>query len=199
MMCYRDIDDEGMLRVPKVLNERRPYIEHGALDAVRGIIVHQTGGKSAESSLSSYSKPGANGAHFLIAKDGTIYQTASVYKVTWHVGKLKARCVAEHTCAPAKVFSPSKENDAEMKKSVPQRYPANIDAIGIELVGATDAKGIYETVTQEQNVSLSWLVKFLSTTFGVAMTEVFRHPDVSRKTETEASTANWTLPVEEPK
>ena len=29
-----------------------------------------------------------NGAHFLIDRDGAVYQTASMHKKTWHVGKL---------------------------------------------------------------------------------------------------------------
>lgn len=46
---------------------------------VYGIVVHQTGAATAKSTLASYRNPGANGAHFLIDKNGHIYQTGSVY------------------------------------------------------------------------------------------------------------------------
>ncbi len=51
-----------------------PTIERGEMKEIHGIIVHQTGGSTAQSSIDSYKNPSANGAHFLIEKDGTIYQ-----------------------------------------------------------------------------------------------------------------------------
>ncbi len=153
--------------------------------------------------MESYKIEGANGAHFLIDKDGAIYQTASVYKKTAHVGKLRSRCMLELKCTPAETklnatFSPTKENDREKVKAVPARFPSNDDAIGIELVGAAlavDPKKpailTYETVTVEQNKSLKWLVSELEMTLNIPTTEVFRHPTVSRKNDSEASTAQW--------
>ncbi len=85
-----------------------------------------------------------------------------------------------------------------MRKQVPERYPANVDSLGIELVGQAfplnepDAdKRTYEGVTAAQSASLQWLVQELARTLGVAMTEVFRHPTVSQKNRTEAATATW--------
>jgi hypothetical protein len=49
----------------------------------------------------------------------------------------------------------------------------------------------YETVTAEQNKSLKWLISELVMTLTIPATEVFRHPTVSRKNDTEASTAKW--------
>jgi N-acetyl-anhydromuramyl-L-alanine amidase AmpD len=57
-------------------------IERGEMKIVRGIIVHHTGGSTAASSLESYKNPRANGAHFLIERDGTIYQTAPLGAAT---------------------------------------------------------------------------------------------------------------------
>lgn len=50
---------------------------------------------------------------------------------------------------------------------------------------------VYEAVTSAQNLSLQWLVGELAQTLQVPSSEVFRHPEVSRKSPTEASTANW--------
>jgi len=50
---------------------------------------------------------------------------------------------------------------------------------------------VYEPVTNEQNASLEWLIRELCLTLKISMREIFRHPDVSRKNQTEASTAKW--------
>jgi N-acetylmuramoyl-L-alanine amidase len=94
------IDQQGMVRDPKVIARRFAAIERTPMKTVVGIIVHQTDSASEQATFSSYVQ-GGNGARFLIAKDGTIYQTASVQKRTSHVGPLRARCLAEHKCKPA--------------------------------------------------------------------------------------------------
>jgi N-acetyl-anhydromuramyl-L-alanine amidase AmpD len=198
------LDRQGYVLNARVQRTPRPLIEHGALHRITGIIVHQTGGASGASSLSSYTMQNANGAHFLIDKDGTIYQTASLFRQTWHVGKLRARCLAEHRCSATehqalRHFNPRTEHRMEMAKQVPERYPSNEDSIGIELVGAvvagngqnTAEQGIYEAVSEQQNASLRWLIAELASTFGIPMTEIFRHPVVSRKNPTEAKSALW--------
>jgi N-acetyl-anhydromuramyl-L-alanine amidase AmpD len=199
------IDADGMLITPEVKQSRKKTIERGVMKAVYGLIVHQTGGATAQSSLNSYKNPSANGAHFLIDLDGQIYQTASLYQQTWHVGKLKSRCVLEKRCSPVELkqlqkFSPASENKRELGKSVPDRFPSNQDSIGIELVGETitpagakagEQNQVYRTVSKEQNTSLQWLVAKLTELLKIDRSEIFRHPDVSRKNPTEASTASW--------
>jgi N-acetyl-anhydromuramyl-L-alanine amidase AmpD len=199
------INEKGHLIHANVkLDAANVRIERGPMQQVRGIVVHQTGSQSAGATLNSYRSPGANGAHFLIDRDGTIYQTASVHQMTWHVGPLKARCLAELRCTPVelkalKKFDPKGEHQREIAKAVPDRYPSNQDAIGIELVGQAlpndprtpPEKRIYETVTPAQNASLKWLVTALTVSLGVPMSEVFRHPAVSRKNPSEAATAVW--------
>jgi len=190
------IDKNGLItNFDKIKSAISPKIEHAAMPTVRGIIVHQTGGANAQSALSSYTKDGANGAHFLIDKDGTIYQTASIYKQTWHVGKLKARCMLELNCSPSQAklnrkYNPGAENLREQTKSLPERFPSNQDSLGIELVGES-VNDVYVKVTDAQNASLQWLVAELEITLKIPSTEVFRHPAVSRKNPTEASSAIW--------
>jgi N-acetyl-anhydromuramyl-L-alanine amidase AmpD len=87
----------------------------------------------------------------------------------------------------------------EMAKQVPQRYPSNEDSVGIEIVGAVIVgknqnpaeHGVYEPVNEQQNASLRWLIAGLTSTYGMPMTEIFRHPVVSRKNPTEAKSASW--------
>lgn len=197
-----EIDKDGVVSNPRIRNSISPHIEHGAMPVVQGIIVHQTDSATAQSSLNGYAKPKSNGAHFLIDKDGTIYQTASVYKSTWHVGRLKSRCLAEMTCEPAelkiaKKWDPAGTHDREKVKSVPDRYPSNDDSVGIELVGKAYPNPekkppmVFEEVTSKQNESLKWLIGELRTSLKVPLAEIYRHPVVSHKTESEAETASW--------
>lgn len=197
------IDSTGAVVDARVRRAISPALERGNMEIVNGIIVHQTNSPTATSTLNSYKQPNPNGAHFLIDKDGTIYQTASIYKKTAHIGQLKSRCVAQHTCSPTefkalKGKKPGKPiGRIEAKKEWPTRYPSNGDSIGIEIVGQAlpktvpDAKQVFERVTKAQQASLQWLVQELSLSLNVQMSEIFRHPDVSWKNETEAATATW--------
>ncbi len=113
------IDEQGMIVNAGIMPRRFTQIERQPLQQVQGIIVHQTGSGSAASTFNSYTHANANGAHFLIDKDGTIYQTASIKKRTHHVGPLLARCLAELRCKPA-AFAPS--------ATAPQGTPRGTDA-----------------------------------------------------------------------
>lgn len=212
------IDQQGYLVAPGVQARPRPHIEHGELTIIKGIIVHQTDSDSADATLNSYLRAGANGAHFLIDRDGMIYQTASLKKKTWHVGNLKSKCLALHTCTAAELpelqknaQKPTALNRIEMRKSVPDRYPGNNDAIGIEIVGkcilpkeyikenmSADAiqrlrgeKGVFEPINIAQTAALQRLVVELTALLQVPEDQIFRHPEVSRKNPTEAASAQW--------
>ena len=209
------VNEQGYVVGSGIQAMPRPNIEHGSMDTVNGIIVHQTDSSTAESSLNSYLKTGANGAHFLIDKDGTIYQTASLKKKTRHVGRLKAKCFETHTCSAAEVkIGPNqhaKIHKIEMTKSAADRFPSNEDSIGIELVGKCildpkyikkdmsaaqkemlrAEKGVFETVTPAQNASLRRLVQEIQSTLSVPESEVYPHSRVSAKNRTEGTTADW--------
>ena len=197
------IDSNGVVVDARVRRAISPALERGDMKAVNGIIVHQTNAPTAASTLNSYTQPKPNGAHFLIDKDGTIYQTASVYKKTAHIGQLKSRCVAQHTCSPTELKAlkgkkPGKPiGRIEAKKEWPNRYPSNGDSIGIEIVGQAlpktvpDDQQVFESLTKEQQASLQWLIQELTLTLDVRMSEIFRHPTASWKNKTEASTATW--------
>jgi N-acetyl-anhydromuramyl-L-alanine amidase AmpD len=200
------VDDNGYIDDNRIVVKIFNNIQRGKLDKVNGIIVHQTDSETKESAFNSYQKEGANGAHFLIDKNGVIYQTASVYGVTWHVGKSQSRCFIINKCEPTEfkeifqleksTVGKNKVSRMEQRKSFPDRFPINIDSIGIEIVGkAYKIEGkndaVYEEVNDKQNESLKWLVKELADTLKVPMTEIYRHPDIGRKNTTEASTAKW--------
>jgi N-acetyl-anhydromuramyl-L-alanine amidase AmpD len=180
-----------------------PNIERGALDKVNGIVVHQTGGSTAESAYSSYRLPNANGAHFLIDLDGQTYQTASIFRMTYHVGYQQSLCWNRKTCAPSEFkalhdigWKPAVISRREGNKNWPDRYPNNTDALGIEIVGearkiAGEKEKVYDPVNDAQNSSLKWLVKELADSLHVSMHDVYRHPEIGRKNLTEARSAKW--------
>jgi len=217
-----EIDEHGMISHARVRHARSPQIERGKrTGAITGIVVHQTDADTSASSLNSYKRPKANGAHFLIDKDGTIYQTAAIYQRTNHVGPLKARCLVTGRCEPRDFSKVGVEgmHQIEMRKPPGERYPGNMEAIGIEMVGRATLPagfkpagkqiewslekirgehGIFDEPTAAQNQALSWLVSVLVDSIRIGSTEVFRHPVVSRKNKTEAQGANWSLTVTTP-
>lgn len=196
------VDSEGIIDHAHVLPRRFRSIEHGSLDAVHAIVLHQTDSPTAQSTFNAY-QSGGNGAHFLIDKDGRIYQTASVLKRCYHVGRLiKSRCleITPSTCADpnlAKVKAlgwSARINEIdriERQKSYPERFPVNSDSLGIELVGRHVDDTTYEAVTLAQNASLRWLLDALYDHFSIGTDDTFRHPTVSYKNPGEAAGAKW--------
>lgn len=199
------VDENGMLAHKKVIARRYPYIEHGALETVHAIVVHQTDSTSVESVFSSYAiNHGDNaGAHFLIDRNGFIYQTASLIKRCYHVGKyIKSKClvIKKENCKDVESIAQNTLawsaykvalDKLERSKSYPERYPVNADSIGIELVGKALTNETYESVTVQQQASLSWLISELNQLFSLGSEDIYRHPDVSYKNPGEAASAVW--------
>lgn len=140
----------GIIVDKRITVKRYNAIEHGNINNITSIVLHRTAGSSATSSLNGYAAGQKTGAHFLIANDGTIYQTASLEKLCWHVGILYSRCADEKSCDPKELktvnsllhqkgFSFSKRvknvSRHELGKTYPLRYPSNSDSLGIEVVG----------------------------------------------------------------
>lgn len=200
------VDKNGLVDATRITVKRFRTIERGDMDKVNGIVVHQTYSKTADSTFNSYQNKDAAGAHFLIDKEGVIYQTASLYKITWHVGLMQSKCYLSKKCEETDLKtmtslertprSYKKISDIEKEKSFPNRFPANTDSIGIEIVGMAykvdgHKEDVYEEVNDKQNSSLKWLVAELMETLSVSRAEIYRHPEIARKNPTEASTAIW--------
>jgi N-acetyl-anhydromuramyl-L-alanine amidase AmpD len=207
---------DGMVTHNARISPRRfVAIERGPMATVSGIVVHQTGSSTEQSAFNSDQLPGANGAHFLIAKSGAIYQTASLKHRTNHVGAVRARCLAEHRCTPAELVlyrksAPKVISRIELSKAVPARYPSNQDSIEIVGVAALPVNkpmppnqtleqqarflgddAVYEAVNAAQQTSLQYLIAELQASLQIPKTEVHRHSTVSCKNPTEAGSAQW--------
>jgi N-acetyl-anhydromuramyl-L-alanine amidase AmpD len=192
----------GIIVDKRVIAKRYNSIEHGNISKVKSIVLHRTVGSSATSSLNGYASGQKAGAHFLIANDGTIYQTASLERLCWHVGILYSRCKKEKSCDPNELmtvnsllyqkgllFSKRVKNVSrhESRKPYPLRYPSNNDSIGIEVVGCYNhATNIFDRPTKKQFESLKWLVKILLKEFSLVLNnDVYAHGVIARKKKAE--------------
>lgn len=201
------LNKDGMLDDPKIIPKRFKLIEHGNLEAVHAIVVHQTASMTEQETFNSYLHPKlmneATGAHFLIAKNGIIYQTASLNKKCYHVGKyIKSKCLElkQRNCSDAQSILTSTRawtakkiaiDLVERDKPYPSRYPVNSDSVGIELVGMNTGEKTYQAVTPLQQASLQWLITGLNSLFSLKSADIYRHPEVSYKNEGEAASARW--------
>jgi len=133
------VDKNGLVDATRISVKRFRTIERGDMDKVNGIVVHQTNSKTADSTFNSYQNKDATGAHFLIDKEGVIYQTASLYKMTWHVVLMQSKCYLSKKCEETDLKSMTilertprsykKISDIEKEKSFPNRFPDNTDSI----------------------------------------------------------------------
>ncbi len=196
----------GKLVDKKVDQKIYKSLHKGEMTTVHAIVVHQTGASTAQHTFNSYTNS-SNGAHFLIDKSGHIYQTALTNKKTYHVGKIRSRCIETKSCSKDELSSANSiylkkglsypvrvknVHNHEKSKNYPDRYPTNSDSIGIEIVGSYNkANKVYESVNAKQNLSLKWLVNELLTHLKLQNSDIYRHPDVSYKQPSEAKSANW--------
>ncbi|MDZ7865068.1 N-acetylmuramoyl-L-alanine amidase [Acidovorax sp.] len=192
------ITPEGIFVDGRIVVRRYLNLEHGPISTVVAIVLHQTDSSTAQQTFNSYARS-PHGAHFLIDKNGQVYQTASLFMRCQHVGRhIRSRCleIDKPSCdsvAMARIQAMSWSNhvralDAhERAKPYPQRYPINGDSIGIEIVGRSIDDKKYETVTSEQNNSLQWLTGELYSHFSISSKDVYKHPQVSYKNPGEAA------------
>lgn len=189
-------DVNGYIQNHKVVNEIRPVIEHSLIGAINAIVLHRTGSVTAKSVLDAWNTK-KEGTHFLISETGKIYQTASLKKQCWHVGKLYAKCRTTSSCSEDDAKSIEsilhKKNTSwgkkfrlvtrhELKKDYPARFPHNHDSLGIEIVGLiSDQKEVYETPNELQLKAMSWLLDELISTYNITIKDIFSHGKIAHK------------------
>jgi len=188
----------GLILSKNIINKTYNSIEHGNIKSVNAIVLHRTDSSTAKSTLASYHKGQKTGAHFLIDKEGKIYQTASMIKSCWHVGNIRSRCTEETACSTketkkvkALLFQKnlgygkriSNLSKYEATKSYPERYPKNSDSIGIEVVGLYNKKSnAFSQPTSQQKNALNWLLDTLSEVHGLNKeTDLFAHGTIAYK------------------
>lgn len=184
--------EDGFINSEFVVNKRIPRLELADIKAVHGIVLHRTATTDLKGTLRGFEERRV-GTHFLIDYDGTIYQTASLDKLTAHILHIRSRCLDEGTCSikeKEKIkklgWSPRQLHYHELKKSYPYRYPTNSDAIGIEVMGGFDEKSEkWEKLTDKQIKSVKLLVKLLQRGFNLTDDDIYTHEQISYKQEGE--------------
>lgn len=205
------IDQNGVIRDARVHVHLIQAITHQPLLHIDAIVVHETDSYTAAGTMESWrTGPHGTGAHFLIDKDGTIYQTVPIKKRCWHVAPIRSRCLETHTCSASEsaFYAALLKKDAghfaqwkrdvdhhERTKKYPARYPGNDDSIGIEIVGKAlhrfPSDTAFEPPTDAENHSLQWLVRELLASLHLTRADIYRHPPLSYKTAGEAAGARW--------
>lgn len=73
------ITGTGVITDAKIINKVTPTIEKGVTASKIAVVIHRTDGTSMDSALATWiGNGGVSGAHFIIGKDGTIWQTARI-------------------------------------------------------------------------------------------------------------------------
>jgi N-acetyl-anhydromuramyl-L-alanine amidase AmpD len=194
------VDKDGWVNNPIITTEPRPMIEHEPIGSIRAVVLHRTATANANSVLNAWNTQN-EGAHFLISELGNIYQTASLKRQCWHVGKIYARCRTTGTCTEqdAKYLEGilRKKNTNwgskfilitkhELSKNYPQRFPHNHDSLGIEVVGEIKSNcEIYEMPSQLQLKSVIWLLDELVATYGFSLKDIYAHGKIAHKNKSE--------------
>lgn len=186
------VDERGYIQNAGLTFQPIVELERGAIDGPRAIILHRTFSSTASGTMTSFRQQRI-GTHFLVEKDGTIYQCASLKKKTAHVGPIHSRCLKEGTCPPEETKSlsrmgPKQGHDHEKTKPYPSRYPMNEDSVGIETVAMySPTTKQWDAATSQQRESISKLVKLLQSLFSLTDSDVYEHDKISRKTEGEGA------------
>lgn len=170
----------------------------GPLAGPNSIVMHRTAGNSAFDAMSAFQQRGY-GTHFIIDRDGSIRQTASLDRYTNHVGPIKSRCAEEGTCSAQEQATldefdrrlngaPLRDrvNRHERGKDYPDRYPTSLDSIGIEVVANYDKDtGLWQELTPAQRASIDRLVGTLQDEYGINRRDIHEHDRISYKTRGE--------------
>ncbi|HDC2125833.1 TPA: N-acetylmuramoyl-L-alanine amidase [Salmonella enterica] len=96
------VDKEGYIQNANIIKDTVEILDIGQeINVLNAIVLHRTDGYSARGTITKY-KTNNNqiGSHFVIDKNGDIYQTLGLSRVVQHVGPIRPRCVTEQTVTP---------------------------------------------------------------------------------------------------
>jgi len=133
---------------------------------IKAIVVHQTYSTTASSAWNTC-QGGRGSVQYLVDKDGTIYQ-----------------------------LLPEKYSGYHIRRGHETSWVNNLNSIGIEFVGMAyeDRENgkrenqhlVYEDLTSTQQASSHQLLLYLMNKYNIPRSNIFKHPEVQRKNETEA-------------
>ncbi|WP_181882450.1 peptidoglycan recognition protein family protein [Helicobacter didelphidarum] len=190
--------EDGYIKGLGIIKQPKPKLveETGSFNKPPiAIVLHRTNSPTAKSTLNHWDTS-LYGAHFLIDKDGTIYQCASLHQWTQHVGDIRSRVEVEKTWDTNEKMlienmwkektsysaRKTKVSNYEKKKPYPNRYPISSDSIGIEVVGEYDDNTKrYPNATLKQLGRLEQLVRVLFELYHINKTDLYAHAKIAYK------------------
>ena len=140
------------------------------------------------------------GAHFVIDKDGTIYQCLSIYTKAHHVGRIRSKALETNNFqndVDKKSVYDKKNNisdlsNYEFTKEYPLRFPGNMDSIGIEVVSMyIEQTKQWEKATEAQLKSINLLIDILlicykkHNGYNLTTKDIYPHDKIAYKTDGE--------------
>ena len=163
------ISGQGMINNPLVVSNRINRVESGPGDPLKlGVVLHRTVSSNSKSTLGNFAKTGS-GTHFLVGKDGTIYQTASLNKGTFHF----------RPDLQTAQFQLTRANTISIEVvGMPLDANGKVTLIGSKVVG-------WEPLTEPQIKSVAFLVNSLISTFGLTNNDIYNHEDIQSKAKNE--------------
>lgn len=185
------VDAKGYVQNAGFTLKPVPVLEKGLIDGPKAVVLHRTDSYTADSTLRSFQS--GVGTHFLVAKDGVVTQTASLLKRTAHVGKIKSRAAESgNPLSEAKLvkswgWAPTRIYNHEKSKRYPDRYPMNVDSVGIETVAKHRGDSGWEAPTTEQLASVAAVVRVLKDAYSLEESDIYEHDSISYKTEGEGA------------
>ncbi|MGP5193852.1 LysM peptidoglycan-binding domain-containing protein [Psychrobacter celer] len=158
----------GFLTHSRIIKHHTPKLERrNYTQEIRKIILHRTVNSSAQSTFNSFSRGSKPyGTHFVVDKDGKIYQTANLNKLTIHAGNANPYSVGIEV-----VGMP-------------------LDKNGKPTVGPPNGNKVHswQKLTMKQTQSVACLTKYLLIHYGLTQSNIAVHEDVAAKTEGEGRT-----------
>ncbi|EAN4948270.1 N-acetylmuramoyl-L-alanine amidase [Salmonella enterica] len=186
------VDSDGYIQNAEITKKTVKELEHGKMDKINAILLHRTKSSSEDGTFESF-RSKKEGTHFVVAKNGCLYQTASLFEWTPHIGKIKSRCQEEKTWSAEERkkiqgfgWDPKRLYVYELEKNYPDRYPYNEDSVGIEVV-ADHVDGSWEKATPEQRKSIAKIVDILMNIYELQKQDIYEHDKISYKTAGEGA------------
>lgn len=145
----------------EIIDKFLPNTRFGTLRSkqeIKSIVVHQTGGTTAEGAIETFKKSGS--AHYLVDKDGTIIRLMPDLNTAAHVGKPSTWVTNENSIG--------------------------IEFVGYYDKVPGKSEVLYHDLTPQQQKAGKWLMSSLMVEYNISRENIFRHPQVSAKMKTEA-------------
>jgi len=197
--CSQASIKNGFIKGMGYIKKVQSRLAHKGKFRIKAIVLHRTNSTNVLSAMSGT----VEGTHFYVDNSGNVYQTVSLKKKTWHVGKglySKAKDKTGTGKYPNS-WPHKKRGKVEAKKSYPNRYPMNSDSVGIEVSGEFhitsgkvqsgkykgESKGYWDALTAKQKKAIVCLCKVLKKKYKLTNGDIYAHDDIKAKTKGEGS------------